>query len=901
MPKAETAAMPQWPVRRFVAAEPFGAARGVPVDCDIPAGFDFSRKQNAKMLRNQRFGLTYSCVFSAHIAVERSARRHAMPDEKATPLNGDDVWQHALSTARLGVIDRNFETGAISHSPSWKRMLGYEEHELPDHEGLWLSLMHPDDIEAVREVSRRNVVGETPHLEAEFRLRHKDGDWRWFIGRGCVVERDPATGAAVRMIALQTDITDQKLAEHALLHTNERLRLALNASGIGIWHYEPETDTLSWDERMHEIYGIASGSAAVTRRLWADSLHPEDRAGIEALNDTAIRGGETVEFRYRIVTPSGEIRHIMALMKLVEDEKRPKRLVGTNRDVTSEVLAAEALATEKETLRVTLHSIRDAVVATSGEGVITYVNEAAEQLFGCAESEMIGRPIAIWLNKRCTGRLEEGPDTLLALSGPDDSERLIRHTAAPIVTGTSAASGSVHTFQDVTEEQARKRELAHAARHDSLTGALNRGAFEDVLARTITDEMATPFALLYIDIDYFKAINDMAGHAAGDNVLIGASAAMGRCLPAEAVIGRLGGDEFAVIVPAPDRDRAVSIAECMLNSIRSTPVPAGLHHRGMGASIGVEFVSEPGGTATDILARADDACYAAKAGGRNRVALRQKRSETSGGLAAIRMASDIGDAMEDGRLHLYGQEVRLLGNPWRSAGVVEVLARLTDAHGNNVPPSEFIPAAERFGMAAMLDRWVIREAVERYGSAMGANGRISLGFNLSAQTLSDPSLWSFVEETLRRNGASPEQVIFEITETATVTNFAAAESFVHSAREAGCRVSLDDFGAGLSSFGYLRRFTVDSVKIDGEFVENIAQNDFDRAIVASISGIARDLGIHVVAERIEDPEALAVLQGLGVKYVQGFLLHRPEPLRAVVGRICGGDDAVPDIENRQAG
>jgi len=825
-----------------------------------------------------------------------------MSKEKTIPLNGDDVWQHALSTARLGVIDRNFATGAISHSSSWKRMLGYGEHELPDHEGLWLSLMHPDDIETVREVSRLNVIGETESLEAEFRLRHKDGDWRWFIGRGCVVERDPATGAAVRMIALQTDITNQKLAEHALLHTNERLRLALNASGIGIWQFEPDTDTLTWDERMHEIYGIAPGSAQVTRQLWADSLHPEDRAEIEALNDVAIRSGETIEFRYKIVTPTGETRHIMALMKLVEDDKRPKRLVGTNRDVTSEVVAAEALATEKETFRVTLHSIRDAVVATSGDGVITYVNEAAERLFDNPEAEMIGQPIAAWLNRRCTAKLEEASETLLAMAGPDGSERLIRHAAAPIVTGKGTASGSVHTFQDVTEEQARKRELAHAARHDSLTGALNRGAFEETLAEIISAPAAPSFALFYIDIDYFKAINDMAGHAAGDAALKGATAAMRRCLPPEAVIGRLGGDEFAVIVPAPDLERATAFAECMLESIRATPVPAGMRHRGFGASIGVEFIDNPVGSATDVLARADDACYAAKAGGRNRVAVREQSGESAGGLAAIRMASDIGDAMEDGRLKLFGQEVRLLGNPWRSAGLVEVLARLSDRNGNAIPPSEFIPAAERFGMASMLDRWVIRQALEENGQAMGEGGGIALAFNLSAQTLSDPSLWPFVEETMTQNGVSPKKLIFEITETATVTNFEAASRFVHSARAAGCRVSLDDFGAGLSSFGYLRRFTVDSVKIDGEFVENIAHNSFDRAIVASICGIARDLGIHVVAERIEDPQALAVLQGLGVKYVQGFLLHRPEPLQAMIERICLGDkDHAPGSETRHAG
>ena len=175
-----------------------------------------------------------------------------MANGNATPLNGDDVWQHALSTARLGVIDRNFATGACTHSASWKRMLGYEEHELPDHTGLWLSLMHPEDVDKVRDVSRRNVIGEIPLLDTEFRLRHKDGDWRWFLGRGCVVERDAQSGAAVRMIAVQTDITDQKLAEHALVNSNARLRLALNASGIGIWQYDPESDELHADRSLQQ-------------------------------------------------------------------------------------------------------------------------------------------------------------------------------------------------------------------------------------------------------------------------------------------------------------------------------------------------------------------------------------------------------------------------------------------------------------------------------------------------------------------------------------------------------------------------------------------------------------------------------------------------------------------------
>ncbi len=809
-----------------------------------------------------------------------------MTKDNATPLNGDDIWQHALSTARLGVIDRNFVTGDCSHSASWKRMLGYAEHELPDHGDLWLSLMHPEDVDLVKDVSRRNVIGEIPFLEAEFRLRHKNGDWRWFLGRGCVVERDPQSGAAVRMIALQTDITNQKLAEHALTDSNTRLRLALNASGIGIWQYDLETGTLLWDERMHQIFEVDPRQGKVTPQSWIDRLHPEDRAEIKRHKRDAIQSGRVSEIRYRIVTPSGKIRHLMALMRIVTDGTRTKRLIGTNRDVTSEVIAAEALATEKETLRVTLHSIRDAVVATDEKDMITFANEAALRLFGLSAEEVIGNPIADWVPGDGANRTDCSADALLPMAGTDGSQRLVRHTAVPIRTGAARdVSGSVHTFQDVTEEQERKRELAHAARHDSLTGALNRGAFEEALGEAILASSRTTFALLYIDIDYFKAINDMAGHAAGDIALRGVTSAMRQCLPAGSTIGRMGGDEFAAIVPARDGSEAACAAECMLDAIRRTHLPAGIRHRRISASIGIEWVENENGTVTDVLARADDACYAAKAGGRDRIALREQNSEATRGLAAIRMASDIGDAMEDGRLTLYGQEIRLVEKPWETCRLMEVLARLVDANGNEIPPADFIPAAERFGMASMLDRWVIRETLEQYGPAMTREEEISCGFNLSAQTLSDPSLWPFVRDMIARIGIRPRNIVFEITETATVTNFAAAEKFVAQARAAGCRVSLDDFGTGLSSFGYLRRFTVDSVKIDGEFVENIASSRFDRAIVASICGIAGDMGFNVVAERIEDPEALTVLKHLGVKYVQGYLLHKPEPIHTLIERL----------------
>jgi EAL domain-containing protein (putative c-di-GMP-specific phosphodiesterase class I) len=284
----------------------------------------------------------------------------------------------------------------------------------------------------------------------------------------------------------------------------------------------------------------------------------------------------------------------------------------------------------------------------------------------------------------------------------------------------------------------------------------------------------------------------------------------------------------------------------------------------------------------DILARADDACYASKTSGRNKWSRFTKERSSTSGLTAARLVADLSTAKEQGRLLLFGQEIRALAAPYDRSGNIEILARLVSSAGQFVPPFEFIPAAERFGMAAALDRWLIKTALHRFGSVMGASCKNRLSFNLSAHTLSDPSLWDFIEEAAEEGKAALSSLGFEITETAAFTNVEAAERFVRQARSQGAHVSLDDFGAGLSSFTYLRRFPVDSIKIDGSFIENIETSAFDRKVVSSIGDIAGTLGCSVVAERIERPSMLRILQELGVDHGQGFLMHRPEPLERLL-------------------
>ncbi|MBZ9986495.1 EAL domain-containing protein [Mesorhizobium sp. BH1-1-5] len=680
-------------------------------------------------------------------------------------------WAMALDRAHLGLWDWNLSTGDCYYSPTWSKMLGYEAGELANAPDLWLKLTHPDDRQRAQESGDRHIAGIVDSIETELRLRHKDGHWVWVLDRGGIVERD-ADGKPLRLMGVQTDITRQKEAETALEQVNARFRLALAASGTGIWHHDIGTRKSFWDARTREIFGLVADTDEVTAELWHTYLHPDDKEATERAHQIAPGSNSVVASQYRIILRDGQIRHVESLVRFI-----------------------------------------------AGVG-------SAGQILG--------------------------------------------------------------TVRDITEEKQRAEELAFAARHDALTGLLNRSAFDRLLAENIAMAERLPLAVFYVDLDYFKALNDYAGHAAGDLALKSVAAGILASLPTAAHAARLGGDEFALLVPNCNDACAEHLARAVLAAVRNADLGSAITSRRLAASIGIAFVRDRSMSVADALACADDACYAAKAGGRDRFAVFSPETTSgSGGLNAARLAADLVDAMEDGRLKLYGQEIHRLGQPWEDSRHVEVLARLEARNGNMIPPGDFMPVAERFGLAARLDRWIIRTALTRHGGAMRA-GAVSLDFNLSAQTLSDPQLWDFVDEAIAESGASPSAVGFEITETAAVTNFDAAEAFVRRARERHCRVSLDDFGAGMSSFEYLRRFPIDAIKIDGSFVEHIADSRFDREIVSAITGIARSMGAAVVAEKVEEKNALEILMGMGVAYGQGYFLHRPEPLEAIVARATGG-------------
>jgi diguanylate cyclase (GGDEF)-like protein/PAS domain S-box-containing protein len=818
----------------------------------------------------------------------------------------ENRWSFALESAGLGVWDADLVTGRCYYSRVWKEMLGYAEHEIGDDGDIWLQLVHPDDREGAVEVGRAHEEGLAPIIETEFRLRHKDGHWVWVLDRGKVIARDE-TGRPLRMIGVQTDITKQKHAEQQLALLNERIRLAVQAGGVGLWHWDIEARVLHWDARMHELYGTDPGTFTGNPKDWTDRLHPDDAEAACREIDRAVETNLSFDTVFRIIRTDGEVRHIRGLARVIRVADGPPVLVGTNWDVTEQVLAAQALADEKERLRITLRSIGDAVICTEVDGTVTMMNSAAEALTLLRETAAVGRPIEATFRalgeedgqplassvaeaiRTCRTFEQTEPGVLIR---PDGSRRSIRDLASPVVTGKGQIIGSVLVVQDVTAARALQRDLAHAASHDALTGLKCRSAFEEALVEAIAgaQETACRHALLYVDLDRFKMVNDIAGHAAGDALLKRVASAIRTCVHARDLVARLGGDEFAVLLLECSIEDAQMIAQRVLSAIASDRFSWSGKSHDVGASIGVSAIDSQSPGAEAVLAQADIACYSAKAAGRNRVAVYGKDAgDAHRHLTDFRIAADIKDAVETNRFRVFAQEIRDLASPLRHGRHVEVLIRMLGSDGTIIPPGAFIPAAEQFELMGRIDRWVLRTVLQDHGAMIMASEDLSVAVNLSANSLSDPLLWPFLERELARSPVDPRRLVLEITETAMINNFAAAEQFVAEARGIGCRMSLDDFGSGVSSFSYLKRFKVDSIKIDGAFVRNMNESRYDKSIVRLIAEVAQELGVETIAECIEDAETVAALQAIGVRYGQGFLFHRPRPFDEVLGML--GADA----------
>ncbi|HJS92538.1 MAG TPA: EAL domain-containing protein [Steroidobacteraceae bacterium] len=749
----------------------------------------------------------------------------------------------------------------------------------------------------------------------------------------------------------------RRLAEEALRASEAKYRGLFETIIEGVYQSSRDGRLRSVNPAFVRILGYDSAEElyalpSVATLYW----NPADRAEFIRRVESE---GEIRNAEFLVRRRDGEQVVILENARAVRDAaNRITHYEGTIADITERKRAEQAMFAEKERAQVTLQSIGDAVISTDADGRIEYINPVAESLTAWTLEDARGRPIGevLSLVNEITREPIENP-LLCVLGGAETSspadhsvlitraghEVAIQESAAPICDRAGRVIGAVIVFHDVTKERRLKRALSYQASHDALTGLINRREFDNRLHAAVLSAQRGEgtYALLYIDLDQFKVVNDTCGHQAGDRLLRDVTGLLQSRVRASDTIARLGGDEFGVLLEGCTVEQSTRIAEGVRQSIRDYRFVWGASTLSVGASVGVVQITHETESVANVMSAADIACYAAKDEGRNRVHLYESDGISHPRHREMHWVARVTRAAEENRLELFFQPIRPIGRTGATA-FHELTVRLRDDDGRLVSPGEFIPAAERYNVMSVIDRWVVQRAIERLkewaargqlragepsetriheagpgagkrarppgmaggpvpsvaameGQWHGAVARVlpeprrlseAAGLPLLAVNLSGTSLneQSFIDFVLQQVGDATlaQALCFEITETAAVTNLSNATFVMRELKARGCRFALDDFGTGLSSFMYLKTLPVDYLKIDGQFISHVADDPVDRSMVEAICKVGRALGIETVAECVESQAMLDELSRIGIDYAQGYFLARPEPIERLV-------------------
>ncbi|WP_165498294.1 EAL domain-containing protein [Siculibacillus lacustris] len=837
--------------------------------------------------------------------------------EREKISTSETYFRDAMNHSPFGMALLDLDGRCFSVNRALCEFLGYAPDEIIGRASSDFAL--PEEREKVAPRLHGLVTGRYDDYTIEKRFLHKDGTPLWaFVAVSAV--RDEATGRALYMIVQMQDISARRETEKALEESESRWNFALESAGQGVWDHDYGRNRTFYSATWARMLGYRPEDMSSESDAWLSLVHPFDLPRLLHQEHLHLEG-RTAQFEceFRMRHKDGHWVWILDRGKVIAHgpDGRPTRMIGTHTDITEHRLLTEALQQEKERLRITLQSIGDGVICTDEEGRVTFVNPIAEALTGWSATAALGRPCDLVFRvvheiddvpvenvvTTCLARLDRvARDEGMVLVGRSGARVDVKASASPVRKPTGEVLGAVLVFQDVTRARTLQKELAVMASHDALTGLLNRTSFERRLEEHCA-ELASggrEHTLVFLDLDRFKIINDTAGHAAGDVLLREIGRLIREHMRRADVVARLGGDEFGVLIVDTPIGEAEAIAERLLERIGRTRFAWSGRVYEVGASVGLARVDGETPHAADVMSRADVACYAAKASGRNRVSVyHPSEGDARRHHHELYTAAGIRAALETGRFVVYAQTIADLRPSGRLHHHAELLVRMIEEDGSILSPGAFIPAAERYGLMAAIDRFMISQVLERYDRAILAVPRLVVSINLSANSLEDPGLLAYLAEKLEGSALPPHRIHFEITETSLINNLTHAGRLVEALRAAGYSIMLDDFGAGVSSFAYLEQFPVDYLKIDGSFVRKLTTSFVDRAIVESINDIGHKLGAITVAEFVEDAETLQALEDIGIDMAQGYHIARPQPLEELLERLSDG--SIPALPERMAG
>jgi diguanylate cyclase (GGDEF)-like protein/PAS domain S-box-containing protein len=802
--------------------------------------------------------------------------------------------EHLPVVTYLSYDDEDGQVRPQSVSPQIESLTGYTSAEWSETPGLWQRLIHDADRERVlAEVARTTEHGAPFH--AEYRLWSRDGREVWVRDDAALV-RD-AAGGPLYWQGVLVDITPLKRTEAELRSSEERLHLALDAASMAMWDWNLVDHTFVRSPGMAALYGLPSGSLASPEVDPLGFVHPDDRPLIDEMDRRHIEENAPYVVEYRVNRPDGATAWLREQGRSIPGpDGTPERLLGVTIDVTARRLAEEAARESEGQFRLLFAANPHPMWVFERETLrFLEVNDAAIAHYGYTRAEFLAM-------------------TVDEIRPPDDASPLPWQSATdgPILGGSGGrrhrtkdqrlidveVTSHLLTFrgrpaylvvaQDVSARLSLERQLAHQAFHDPLTGLPNRAHCRDRLAHVLAEgtDGEPQCAVLFLDLDEFKVINDTLGHEAGDRLLVALADRLRHCVRGHDTLARLGGDEFTILLERlPEQGAASEIAARVTDAIRA---PFHLEGREVvvTASIGI---STPGAACDpdEVLRLADVAMYEAKHRGKDQIAYFNAGMDAPA-WRRLGLEVDLRRAIAERQFVLHYQPVVALSDGRTTA--VEALIRWQHPERGSVPPVELIPLAEETGLIVPLGQWVLETACRQaaaWQADFPAVRPLGLSVNLSTRQLQHPGLVDEVAGALAASGFPASSLTLEMTETAALDGANAVASSLRGLRALGVRLAIDDFGAGFAGLGYLRRCPVDAIKLDRAFVSGLDRNAADEAMVRAIIEYARAAGLTLTAEGIETEEQAVELRSLGCSLGQGFWFARPMAAEAMFELLSG--------------
>lgn len=808
------------------------------------------------------------------------SRRFEIERDAKIQLQDDFMFRSQFNIGNIGIGISTVDQHWVKVNPRVCQMLKYSEAELLTK--TWVEMTHYDDLQADLYQFKRMLNGEVDEYEMDKRFIAKDGS---IVYTHLTVACQRVNDEVQLIISGLLDITSQKLAESAMRSSQERLALVLTSSELGLWDWDIKTNKVDRNERCADLLNCSVDDLKHNERLWINGVHPQDRVAVLHSIDAHLKG-ETLQhsIEYRLVSSTGEIRWILDTGKVVSRDSKgtPLRMCGIHTDITDRKRVEESLKLAASVY----NNSSEAMSVQDSKGKIITTNSAFSEITGYREDEVINHHIDVLKCERTDQSQFDKMSLQILDTGKWQGEIWLKHknasefivwlTINTIYDSLGEVYRRVALFSDITEKKQAEHIIWKQANYDPLTGLPNRRMLLEYLGTELlkSDRTQQHLALMFLDLDYFKEVNDTLGHDVGDQLLIEAAKRLKACIRESDVVARLGGDEFTIVLSAIEDNKGLERVAGNILSRLSEPYSLGHDTAYISASIGITLYPDDASTIENLLKHADQAMYAAKAHGRNRFHYFTPSMQEEAKYRMI-LIRDLRKAVTNKEFEVYYQSIV----DFNSKGVykAEALIRWHHPERGLVSPAEFIPIAEDTGLIIEIGNWVFEQAAKQSAFWRDTFGvEIQISINKSPVQFRDEgdSFEKWIVQ-LKELNLSSNGICVEITEGLLLDASMGVSEKLLAYRDAGIQVSLDDFGTGYSSLAYLKKFDIDYLKIDQSFTRNLETDSNDVTLCEAIIVMAHKLGMKVIAEGVETIEQQQILSEAGCDYGQGYLFSKP--------------------------